>query len=68
MLLLKTEMASEDLLMTDFVVLPDLIRAYATESPSHPALIVGNEFGWVGFRCRSSDEFWRYLGSLARPL
>jgi hypothetical protein len=38
-------MASEDLLMTDFVVLPDLIRAHATESPSHPALIVGNEIG-----------------------
>ena len=44
-------MASEDLLMTDFVVLPDLIRAHATESPSHPALIVGNEIGWVDLRC-----------------
>jgi hypothetical protein len=43
-------MASEDLLMTDFVVLPDLIRAHATESPSHPALIVGNEIGWVDLR------------------
>jgi hypothetical protein len=40
-------MASEDPLMTNFVVLPDLIRAHATESPSHPALIVGNEIGWV---------------------
>jgi hypothetical protein len=44
-------MASEDVLMTDSVVLPDLIRAHATESPSHPALIVGNEIGWVDLRC-----------------
>jgi hypothetical protein len=43
-------MASEYVLMTDFVVLPDLIRAYATESPSHPAVIVGNEIGWVDLR------------------
>ena len=44
-------MASEDVLMTDSVVLPDLIRAHATESPSHPALIVGDEIGWVDLRC-----------------
>jgi hypothetical protein len=61
-------MASEDLLMTDFVVLPDLIRAHAAESPSHPALIVGNETGWVDRRSRNSDEFWRYLAWLARLL
>ena len=40
-------MASEDLLMTDFVVLPDLIRAHATESPSDPALIRGQR-DWLG--------------------
>ena len=44
-------MASEDVLIADSVVLPDLIRAHATESPSHPALIVGNEIGWVDLRC-----------------
>jgi hypothetical protein len=61
LLLLKTEMASEDLLMTDFVVLPDLIRTHATESPSHPVLIVGNEIGWVDLRCPKFGRVWRYL-------
>jgi hypothetical protein len=61
-------MASEDVLMTDSVVLPDLIRARATESPSHPTLIVGNEIGWVDLRCPKFGRVLEYLAWLARPL
>ena len=60
-------MASEDLLMTDFVVLPDLIRAHATESPSHPALIVGNEIGWVDLRCPKFGRVLEVFGLARAP-
>ena len=60
-------MASEDLLMPDFVVLPDLIRAHATESPSHPALIVGNEIGWVDLRCAKFERVLEVFGLARAP-
>ena len=40
-------MASEDLLMTDFVVLPDLIRTHATEF-SQPSRTHRRQRDWLG--------------------
>ena len=36
-------MSVEALLASDFAALPDLVRAYATERPDHPALIESDE-------------------------
>ena len=60
-------MASEDPLMTDFVVLPDLIRAHATESPSRPALIVGKEIGRVDLRCPKFGRVLEVFGLARAP-
>jgi hypothetical protein len=61
-------MASEDLLMTDFVVLPDLIRTHATESPAIPHSSSATRLAGSIFDARDSDEFLEALAWLARPL
>jgi len=60
-------MASEDVLLADSVILPDLIRAIRPSLPAIPHSSWANEIGWVDLRCPKFGRVLEVFGLARAP-